>query len=123
VLGRPARAQLQPTGDQVIEVIVDGGFRPCSIVARAWRPLRLVFRREDADECLDRVIFSGSRLERRLPRWGTIAVELPVQPPGEVRFTCAMGRYRGRISFVGESPSLAQWLRLRRRADSHGARG
>jgi plastocyanin domain-containing protein len=113
MLGRVARAQLEPTGGQFVDVLVDGGFHPSSIVAQAGRPLRLVFRRHDVDDCTARVVFSAPRLDRRLADGDTTTVELPPRGPGEVRFTCGMGRYRGRISFVSESPSLARWLRLR----------
>ena len=45
---------------------------------------------------------------------GSTIVELPAQGPGEVRFTCAMGRYRGLIRLTEEqrgSPGLRARLR------------
>lgn len=98
VLVQPAHARSGPTGEQTVEVIVDRGYRPNFIIARAGVPLRMVFRRHDTDECMDRVVFSSPRIERRLAREGTTTVVLPGQPAGEVRFTCGMGRYHGQIS-------------------------
>jgi len=37
-------------------------------------------------------------------------IDLPPQPAGQVRFTCAMGRYRGRIEFVDGDPVAAASL-------------
>jgi len=100
VLGRPIQARLDPGGRQVVEVNVRGGYDPDAIVARAGLPLRLVFTRNDDDVCSERVVFSDPRLDRRLAPTGTTIIDLPARPPGEVRFTCGMGRYRGSIEFA-----------------------
>lgn len=83
--------------DQVVEVVVDHGYRPQSIVAVAGTPLRLVFHRWDDDPCMDRIIFSSPHLDRRLARGTATTIVLPPQPAGEIRFTCGMGRYHGQI--------------------------
>jgi hypothetical protein len=111
---QPVRAQLDPSGRQVVEVTVRAGYRPAEIVARAGLPLRIVFRREDDDVCTERVVFSAPRLERRLAPTGTTTIDLPAQPPGEIRFTCGMGRYRGHIELVdGRTPPVLAWFRVR----------
>lgn len=118
MLVQPVHARSGPTGEQTVEVIVDRGYRPDSIIARAGVPLRVVFRRRDADECLDRVVFSSPRIDRRLARGTTTTVVLPAQPPGQVRFACGMGRYHGEIDlqatraspFTDVGAALAQRL-------------
>jgi hypothetical protein len=112
MLEQPVRARLDPDGLQVVDVVIDGGYHPGTIVARAGVPVRLVFRRDDDDACSERVVFSAPRLDRRLAPTGTTTIDLPAQPPGEVRFTCGMGRYRGRIELVEErAPSIVARLR------------
>jgi hypothetical protein len=112
MLEQPVRARLDRNGYQVVEVIVHAGYHPGAIVARAGLPLRLVFRRDDDDACSERVVFSAPRLDRRLAPSGTTTIDLPAQPPGEIRFTCGMGRYRGRIGLVEEhAPSILARLR------------
>jgi hypothetical protein len=114
MLEQAARPRLDPDGRQVVEVVVDRGYHPGTIVARAGQPLRLVFRRDDDDVCSERVVFSAPRLDRRLAPTGMTTIDLPAQPPGEVRFTCGMGRYRGRIQLTGErAPSIIRRLRDR----------
>jgi len=95
----------RPTGEQTVEVIVDHGYRPQTIVARAGVPLRMVFRRRDADECMDRVVFSSPRLDRPLARGRATTIVLPAQAPGEIRFTCGMGRYHGQIQLRADRAS------------------
>lgn len=102
MLDQPVRARLDPSGHQVVEVAVHGGYQPDSIRALAGLPLRVVFRRQDDDACSERVVFSTPRLDRRLAATGPTTIDLPAQPPGEIRFTCGMGRYRGHIEFVDE---------------------
>lgn len=104
MIAQPAQARLKPTGEQTVEVIVDHGYRPQAIVARAGVPLRLVFLRRDADECTDRVVFSSPHIDRRLARGAATTIVLPAQPPGEVRFTCGMGRYHGLIQLKADRP-------------------
>ena len=99
-----------PRGDQTVEVVVDHGYRPGAIVARAGVPLRVVFRRRDADECTARVVFSSPHIDRRLARGVATTIVLPAQPPGEVRFTCGMGRYHGQIWLRAERPSALATL-------------
>lgn len=92
------------TGDaldrQVIEVLVSGGYHPDVIEAHADRPIRLIFRREDDNACSDRVVFSRPRVDRYLAPRSLTVVDLPPAAGGSIRFTCGMGRYRGRIDLV-----------------------
>ena len=92
VPGAPARARDAPSGVQVVDVLVDRGYHPDAIVARAGLPLRLLFHRIDVDACSERVVFSSPHIDRHLAMTGATMIELPAQPPGEVRFTCGMGR-------------------------------
>lgn len=98
---RITQAWAQPDGGrQVVDVAVHRGYRPEAILARAGIPLRIRFRREDDDPCTERVVFSAPRVDRRLALRGVTVIDLPAQPAGEIRFTCGMGRYRGRIELM-----------------------
>ena len=107
----PVRARPGQQGDQIVEVIADHGYEPQSIVATAGIPLRLVFRRRDDDACMDRIVFSSPHLDRRLARGRATTIVLPAQPPGEIRFTCGMGRYHGEIELRTEAASPINALR------------
>lgn len=120
MIARPVWARLERDGLQVIDVVVDRGYHPREIFARAGLPLRLMFQRNDDDVCSERVIFSTPHVDRRLRPTGTTPIDLPAQPPGEVRFTCGMGRYRGRILLLeARDTSIVQ--RILDRASRVGA--
>ena len=90
---------------RLVEVVVRHGYHPATIAARAGSPLRLVFRRDDDDPCTERIVFSEPGLVRRLAAGGTTIVDLPARSAGQVRFTCGMGRYTGRIDFLAQPPT------------------
>lgn len=105
--------RLDPEGVQVVAIVIDRGYHPAAITARAGHPLRLVFRRDDDDPCSERVIFSEPRLDRRLNATGLTIIDFPARRPGAIRFTCGMGRYRGTIKFVANASSAdhSWWAR------------
>lgn len=112
MLAQQVRARLDPSGHQFVDVTVSGGYEPDSIRALAGLPLRVVFHRQDDDACSERVVFSSPRQDRRLAATGPTTIDLPPHPPGEIRFTCGMGRYRGHIEFVDERrPSILTRMR------------
>ena len=105
---QPQTARLDALGNQQIDVSVANGYWPGSIIARADRPLKLTFHRSDDDPCTERVIFSSPHLDRYLRPEAATTIVLPAQAPGEVRFTCAMGRYRGLIQLTGDKSPLSE---------------
>lgn len=96
---------------QVIEILVADGYHPDVVRAEADVPIRVVFRRQDEDPCSDHVIFSRPRIERRLAGGCCTVVDLPAVTSGDIRFTCGMGRYRGRIQVVPAGARTAADLR------------
>lgn len=94
------RAPSRDGDRQVIEIRVRHGYHPDVIKAQAGMPIRLVFRREDDLACSDRVVFSRPHVDRYLAPRSVTVVDLPPAATGSIRFTCGMGRYRGRIDVV-----------------------
>lgn len=112
VIARPAPRQASDR--QVVEILVAGGYHPDTIEAAAGVPLRVIFRRQDDHPCSDRVIFARPRLERYLAPRSVTIVDLPALASGEIRFTCGMGRYRGRIQLVPAATKSAVTRRVAR---------
>lgn len=119
---RPARSA--DADRQAFEIVVADGYHPCVLEARAGTPIRLVFHRRDDHECSDRVVFSEPRLVRHLAPQATTIVDLPPAATGPIRFTCGMGRYRGRIEIIpGSSGSDQESGHPRRRLLSESVVG
>lgn len=120
----PAGGQARPAPvrePRLVEIAVDQGYHPDRLRVPSGVPVRLVFRRLDSDPCTERVVFSSPRLERRLAPGTTTVVDLPPQDAGEIRFTCGMGRYRGRIEVSSPRRGWRERLHaVRRRTPSSG---
>lgn len=81
-----------------VRVRVHGGYEPDTIGAEAGVPLRIVFRREEAAACSERVVFPAFGKSATLLPDRDVAVELLPEEAGEYEFTCGMGMLRGRLT-------------------------
>ena len=84
-------------GVQEVEIVVRGHYRPSRIVVSVGRPARLLFNRQEATPCSERVIFSDFQQEQHLAAFATTPVQFIPTRTGEYLFTCAMGMYQGRL--------------------------
>ena len=91
------RAVLGSSGYQEAMVLVKGGYSPDTIVVRAGRPVRLLFRREESAACSEMVVFGDFGKSAKLPEGQDVPVELMAAKPGSYEFTCQMGMIRGRL--------------------------
>lgn len=97
-LSRSRGVQAQRAGGvQSALVVVKGGYTPDTIIVERGRPVRLVFRREEAARCSERVVLPAFAKSAVLPENKEVAVEFVPQEKGEFPFTCQMGMLRGRI--------------------------
>ncbi len=87
---------------KAIEITVSSqGFQPARLEIPAGRPVRLAFRRLDAQNCAQKVVFPSLGLERALPPGETVVIDVPAQASGELHFACGMGMYRGSLQVRG----------------------
>lgn len=82
---------------QELRVEIHGGLRPETVRGRAGVPVALVFRREDASSCGERLIVPALGRNVSLPLYEDVRVELGVPAPGVYEFTCELGLLRGRL--------------------------
>ena len=90
-----------------VRIRVRSSYEPDTISARAGRPLRLTFHREDTSACTERVIFPAFGKSAMLPPFEDVTVELLPEQPGEYEFTCQMGMLRGRLLVSGDDKRSA----------------
>ncbi len=86
-------------GKQEITVSVNGdGYTPGTLSLKAGVPARIVFKRADAENCGDEVIFKELDIRKKLPVGQAVAVEFTPQKDKTYTFTCGMKMYRGAIT-------------------------
>lgn len=92
-----AQATVTATGVQETRVRVAGGYDPDVVRVEAGRPVRLVFHREEASPCSERVVFDAFGVSADLPTGVDVPVQFIPPEPGEYEFTCQMGMLRGKV--------------------------
>jgi len=85
------------SGVQEVMVKVKGGYDPDVIVAKAGKPLRLRFTREEEASCTEMVVFGAFNKSAKLPPYEEVIVDLLPEKPGEYEFSCQMGMIRGKL--------------------------
>ena len=73
------------------------GFEPARIAAAVGQTVKLAFQREDAQNCVNAVVFPELGLRRPLAPGETTLVEIPTATAREYHFACGMNMYRGSL--------------------------
>ncbi len=94
---KPVRFRAPHNQVQEIKVLVKGGYDPDTIPVEAGRPVRLLFYRDETDECSSKVIFESLDIQRELPAFRTTAIEFTPQQPGDYPFRCSLSVLHGRV--------------------------
>src|SRR5262245_11087731 len=84
-------------GVQEVEVVVRSSYVPDRVEARAGRPVRIRFRRDEPNPCTDQVVFPDFGVVRDLPLGKVTTVEVTPPAPGEYPFHCGMNMLRGTL--------------------------
>ena len=88
-------------GTQIVEVSVQGGYRPKKSVAKAGVPTVLRFSTRNTYECSGAVRIPSMGFSTNLPPTGKTDVELGTPQAGVLRGLCVMGMYTFEIEFKG----------------------
>ena len=105
--GGSAQDRAQGTFQEAI-LVVDGGYHPGHILARAGVPVRLVVDRREDGACSATLVVPDLGVSAELAPFAQTLVELPAPPVGEHPFQCGMGMLHGSlIATAEELPELA----------------
>lgn len=76
------------------------GYTPRVLNAVAGQPAKLQVVTKNTQSCALAFVIPDLRVQKVLPRTGSVVFEIPAQPKGKImRFTCSMGMYTGQIVF------------------------
>jgi plastocyanin domain-containing protein len=92
-----APAAVGAGGKQEAFIVVRGGYTPDTIRVEAGRPVKLVFNRQEADPCSEKVVFDAFGVSADLPEGANVPIEFTPTEPGEYEFACQMGMLRGKV--------------------------
>ncbi|HVR79797.1 MAG TPA: cupredoxin domain-containing protein [Acidimicrobiia bacterium] len=90
-------AAVGASGVQEAFIVVKGGYSPDTIRVEAGQPVKLVFNRQEADPCSEKVVFDAFGVSADLPEGENVPIEFTPSEPGEYEFACQMGMLRGKV--------------------------
>ncbi|KRL67223.1 cupredoxin domain-containing protein [Companilactobacillus versmoldensis] len=82
---------------QSIDVEVNGGYSPETVVLKKGIPAVLNFTRKDQSSCLDRVVFSDFGVNQALPVNEKEAIKIDTSKAGEYQWACGMDMFHGKL--------------------------
>lgn len=80
-----------------VDIIVDGGYIPNTIVIKKGRVTKINFLRKDPTACLEEVILGDFKTRKYLPLNKKVTIELKPKEEGEFTYACSMNMYQGKI--------------------------
>jgi P-type Cu+ transporter len=104
---REGKRAEKKAGVQEVTVRVEGTYQPDRIEVQAGAPVRLLFDRQEAASCSDRVVIPAFHINQELPAFQTTAVEFTPSTPGTYAFACGMNMYRGQLIVVPAAETAA----------------
>ena len=82
---------------QEIRITVKGGYSPDVIRVKEGVSLRLVFDRQEASDCSDRVVFPDFQASKSLAPFATTTLEFTPTKSGSFGFACGMNMLHGTL--------------------------
>ena len=90
-------AGITSDGYQEAFIVVKGGYTPDTIRVSAGKPVRLVFNRQEADPCSERVVIDAFDRSADLHQGTNVPLVFTPDQPGTYEFACQMGMLRGKV--------------------------
>lgn len=88
--------QVEASGNE-IDIVVEGGYNPASVVIPFSKTTKLNFIRKDSSSCLEEVILGDFKIRKFLPLNEKVTLEITPQKKGEFVFSCGMGMFHGKL--------------------------
>ena len=80
-----------------VDIIVDGGYVPNTIVIKKGKTTKINFFRKDPTSCLEEVVLGDFKTRKYLPLNKKVTIELKPKEEGEFTYGCGMNMYHGKI--------------------------
>ncbi len=80
-----------------VDIIVDGGYVPNTIVIKKGKLTKINFLRKDPTSCLEEVVLGDFNTRKYLPLNKKVTIELKPKEEGEFTYACSMNMYHGKI--------------------------
>lgn len=83
--------------EQQVEVVVNGGYVPNTVVLKQGVPAKLIFNRKDPSGCFEQVVFPDFGISEHLPVNKEFPIEIDTSKSGEYQYACGMNMFFGKV--------------------------
>lgn len=90
-------ANMTSNDQQEVEVVVNGGYVPNTVVLKQGVPAKVVFNRKDPSGCFEQVVFPDFGISEHLPVNEEFPIEIDTSKPGEYQYACGMNMFFGKV--------------------------
>ncbi len=91
------KEEITETFASSINIQVDSGYSPSTIVLKKDRSVTLKILRTDPTDCLEEIIIPEWKIKKTLPLNKKVVIQLHPQKSGEFPFHCGMNMFHGKI--------------------------
>jgi len=95
--GKKEDTTASETETGVVEVLVDGGYKPSQIKLKKDQETTLNIKRTDSNNCLEEIVLPDFKIKKYLPVGEVVSVKITPHKSGEFGFHCGMNMYHGKI--------------------------
>ncbi|HTK03476.1 MAG TPA: cupredoxin domain-containing protein [Alphaproteobacteria bacterium] len=81
----------------VIDILVDGGYKPENIKIKKGRVTKLIFKRTDPNSCLEEIVIPDFKIKKYLPLNQKIEINLAPEKEGIYQIHCGMNMFHGKV--------------------------
>lgn len=82
---------------QIVEIVVDGGYKPGVVELERGVKADLVFIRKDASACFEEVVLPDFGVRAHLPVNKPYVVTIDPKDAGEYKYACGMNMFFGKV--------------------------
>ncbi|MGQ4558048.1 cupredoxin domain-containing protein [Levilactobacillus hammesii] len=90
-------ADMVTTDKQDVDVAVNGGYSPSTVVLKRGVPAQITFNRKDPSSCLEQVVFPDFGINEFLPKNENHAIDIDTSKSGEYDYACGMNMFHGKV--------------------------
>ncbi|RHW45438.1 cupredoxin domain-containing protein [Bombilactobacillus bombi] len=90
-------ADVSPAHQQNVQVIVDGGYKPETVMLKKGIPAQVTFKRRDPSSCLERVVFPDLGINEFLPEQADHPITIDTSQTAEYDYACGMNMFHGKV--------------------------
>src|SRR3990172_9577658 len=80
-----------------LDVSVDGGYKPSSIIVKRGSPITRNFQRLDPNPCLEEIVIPDFKIHKTLPLNQKVPISITPNKSGTFPFSCGMNMFHGKI--------------------------